>query len=254
VQRSELPSSGLGIIHGGGYTYNAGSQSYSTIPVAAPIINEFQVLNTRGTIGMARMSDLNSARSQWFFNTSDNSALLGAGNPYATFGWVVGAGMNIVDRIGGLTPDGYIQRDFRPASFFDNQAFYRFPTAQSYTDADYANLVKPTADQMPLLESISIVRTHPSFQNPVLSMDVNNDGLANQLDLLLLTNHLINLGPHPADASYITDRYYYFDTNGDGQVNDLDLVPEPSSVTLAGLGLAALALAGVQRRRRRGQH
>jgi MYXO-CTERM domain-containing protein len=175
--------------------------------------------------------------------------VLGPANPYATFGWVVGPGMNIVDRIGGLTPDGYVQRDFRPASFFDNQAFLRFPTAQSYTNADYANLVKPTADQMALLQSITVVRTHPSFQNPVLPMDVNNDGLANQFDLLLLTNHLINFGPHAADASFITDTYYYFDTNGDGQVNDFDLVPEPASVTLAGMGLAALALAGVRRRR-----
>jgi cyclophilin family peptidyl-prolyl cis-trans isomerase len=53
--------------------------------------------NVRGSIAMARTSDLNSATSQFFINTVDNSAHLDA-NRYCAFGNVV-SGMEVVDKI-----------------------------------------------------------------------------------------------------------------------------------------------------------
>jgi cyclophilin family peptidyl-prolyl cis-trans isomerase len=74
----------------------------------APIQNEANngLKNTRGTIAMARTSEVRSATSQFFINTADNAALdhKGMSPPeygYAVFGKVI-AGMDVVDKIEGV--------------------------------------------------------------------------------------------------------------------------------------------------------
>jgi cyclophilin family peptidyl-prolyl cis-trans isomerase len=52
--------------------------------------------NVKGTIAMARTSDLNTATSQFFFNLSDNTALDTANGGYAVFGKVV-SGLAVLD-------------------------------------------------------------------------------------------------------------------------------------------------------------
>jgi peptidyl-prolyl cis-trans isomerase A (cyclophilin A) len=52
--------------------------------------------NVKGTIAMARASDLNTATSQFFFNLSDNTALDTANGGYAVFGKVV-SGLAVLD-------------------------------------------------------------------------------------------------------------------------------------------------------------
>ena len=58
--------------------------------------------NVRGSIAMARTSDPNSARAQFFINVQDNAFLDAErardGNGYAVFGKVV-SGMDVVDKI-----------------------------------------------------------------------------------------------------------------------------------------------------------
>jgi len=59
--------------------------------------------NLRGTLAMARTSDIHSATSQFFINVADNSSLDHRGNSpqafgYAVFGRVV-EGMEVVDKI-----------------------------------------------------------------------------------------------------------------------------------------------------------
>ncbi len=71
-------------------------------PTKDPIKNEADngLHNVRGTIAMARTSDVNSATSQFFINVVDN-AMLDHGNRdygYAVFGKVVN-GMDVVDQI-----------------------------------------------------------------------------------------------------------------------------------------------------------
>jgi peptidyl-prolyl cis-trans isomerase B (cyclophilin B) len=56
--------------------------------------------NVRGSIAMARTSDLNSATSQFYINVVDNSRSLDAPR-YCVFGKVV-EGMDVVDKIKGV--------------------------------------------------------------------------------------------------------------------------------------------------------
>jgi cyclophilin family peptidyl-prolyl cis-trans isomerase len=69
----------------------------------APIKNEWTngLKNARGTISMARSTSPDTATSQFFINTADNSMLdrpISGGAGYAVFGRVV-AGMDVVDAI-----------------------------------------------------------------------------------------------------------------------------------------------------------
>ncbi len=71
----------------------------------APILNEAgnALSNLRGTISMARTYEINSARSQFFINTVDNTVLdhkdeTQAGYGYCVFGRVI-EGMDVVDAI-----------------------------------------------------------------------------------------------------------------------------------------------------------
>ncbi|MGC4059666.1 MAG: peptidylprolyl isomerase [Aquabacterium sp.] len=83
------------VIQGGGY-----HGDFSSVAQGAPIAYEQGLSNLRGTIAMARTADLNSATSQWFINTVDNTSLDTA--QYAAFGYVLGDGMKVVDAIAAL--------------------------------------------------------------------------------------------------------------------------------------------------------
>jgi len=88
------------MIQGGGFTADMTKK-----PTQAAIPNEAAngVSNTRGTIAMARTSDINSATAQFFINTVDNAALDHRGNTPEAFGYAVFGkvtkGMEVVDKI-----------------------------------------------------------------------------------------------------------------------------------------------------------
>lgn len=258
------------MIQGGGFTAN-----YAAIPNNGEIPLHYKIKNTRGTIAMARTADPNSATSQWFISTVDNSTTLGPGGPgassadgYAAFGWVV-SGMDIVDAIEDLPI-------FNMANRTGNGALTEMPL-QNYTQANYLANVPITDANKVIVNGISRVEDHPSFQNPIWDVDVNNSGNLSTSDVMSIVNSILTHGRrHSADASRITDTYKYFDTNGDNFVSTSDLmrvvnailrgdtapasplaamadpmaaplavVPEPSSLLLGvfgSLGLAALAL------------
>jgi peptidyl-prolyl cis-trans isomerase A (cyclophilin A) len=85
------------MIQGGGFT-----QAMQQKPTEAAIKNEADngLKNARGTIAMARTSDINSATSQFFINHADNEMLDHRQGDfgYAVFGKVV-KGMEVVDII-----------------------------------------------------------------------------------------------------------------------------------------------------------
>ena len=98
------------MIQGGGYT-----PEFKAKPTRAPVVNEAElaskagILNTPGTIAMARTSDPNSATSQFFINVNDNRSLNfrspdPGGIGYTAFGKVV-SGMDVVNKI-AKTPKG----------------------------------------------------------------------------------------------------------------------------------------------------
>jgi cyclophilin family peptidyl-prolyl cis-trans isomerase len=86
------------VIQGGGLT-----PDYRQKPNRPPIENEATngLKNLRGSLSMARTSDINSATSQFFVNLADNAFLDHSGPRqfgYAVFGRVT-EGMDTIDRI-----------------------------------------------------------------------------------------------------------------------------------------------------------
>ncbi len=85
------------MIQGGGFT-----ESMEVKPTREPIKNEADngLKNERGTLSMARTSDINSATSQFFINLADNGFLDHGERDfgYAVFGRVT-EGMDVVDDI-----------------------------------------------------------------------------------------------------------------------------------------------------------
>ena len=88
------------MIQGGGFSSEGDEKE-----TVEPIKNEGKngLTNKRGSISMARTNDPNSATSQFFINTVDNSRTLDAGGAngpdgYAVFGEVI-SGMETVDKI-----------------------------------------------------------------------------------------------------------------------------------------------------------
>ncbi len=88
------------VIQGGGFTADMNQKE-----TRAPIKNEADngVKNARGTLSMARTSDINSATSQFFINLKDNDFLDHGTRDfgYAVFARVV-EGMDVVDKIAGV--------------------------------------------------------------------------------------------------------------------------------------------------------
>ena len=89
------------VIQGGGLTAD-----FANKKTRAPISNEAKngLKNSRGTLSMARTSDVNSATSQFFVNLSDNAFLDHSARDYgyAVFGRVT-EGMDVIDRIAALS-------------------------------------------------------------------------------------------------------------------------------------------------------
>ena len=85
------------MIQGGGFTPD-GSEKSTRDPIKSEAVNGLK--NEIGTIAMARTSDPDSATSQFFINTANNSFLdAGPGNPgYTVFGKVI-KGMEVVKEI-----------------------------------------------------------------------------------------------------------------------------------------------------------
>jgi cyclophilin family peptidyl-prolyl cis-trans isomerase len=85
------------VIQGGGLTAD-----FSNKQTRAPISNEAKngLKNTRGSLSMARTSDINSATSQFFVNLTDNAFLDNSSRDYgyAVFGRVT-EGMDVIDKI-----------------------------------------------------------------------------------------------------------------------------------------------------------
>lgn len=88
------------MIQGGGFTADMGQKA-----AGKPVRNEARsdVPNKRGTLAMARTSDVHSATAQFFINVADNAFLTHTndtpnGFGYAVFGKVT-AGMDVVDKI-----------------------------------------------------------------------------------------------------------------------------------------------------------
>jgi len=88
------------VVQGGGFKLNATLDPLRTRP---PVVNEFSISNTRGTVAMARVGgQTNSATSQWFVNLADNRGLDSVDGGFTVFARVRGDGMSVFDQIAAL--------------------------------------------------------------------------------------------------------------------------------------------------------
>jgi peptidyl-prolyl cis-trans isomerase B (cyclophilin B) len=92
------------MIQGGGLTADMQRKAGTKAPIQNEAANGLK--NARGTLSMARTSEIRSATSQFFINTVDNAGLdhkglTPDGYGYAVFGKVI-AGMEVVDKIEGV--------------------------------------------------------------------------------------------------------------------------------------------------------
>ncbi len=109
------------VLQTGGYILN-GNDFTTKVPQDAPVRNEFNVSNTRGTIAMAKLgNNPNSATSEFFFNLADNSANLNAQNGgFTVFGRVANAASQaVVDRIASQPVPTFFQSPWDAMPLFN---------------------------------------------------------------------------------------------------------------------------------------
>lgn len=179
-------------LQGGGFKWVEGVGGGISIPTNAPIVSEFGISNTRGTVAMAKIpGDPDSATSQWFVNLADNSANLDVQNEgFTVFGQVLGDGMLVLDRINEV-PDDYLGtthtdtplRDFNtsPSLTVKNFITMNAEVVQRYSSAlnvfEYkSGLLQATVDGGETLGTYSL---NLSLQNdlPGIVFRLNGDSL-----------------------------------------------------------------------------
>lgn len=135
------------VIQGGGFTYDM-ALPLDNVTTNAPVTNEPEFANVRGTIAMAKLGgDPNSATSQWFINLADNrSNLDGQNGGFTAFGQVIGNGMDVVDAIAAL-----------PIYNFGSPA-NELPL-RNYTATDFANNVTVTDTHLVIISAVVVTDT-----------------------------------------------------------------------------------------------
>ncbi len=126
---------GKSIVQGGGYRAPITNGTIPQIPHNAPAPLEYNLPNERGTIAAARTSDINSATSEFYFNTRDNSTALDQSNGggYTVFGRVIGTGMTVVDSIAAL-------QTWNAGAPFDNIPLRNFNGSSQIVDANLVTM------------------------------------------------------------------------------------------------------------------
>ena len=190
---------GLGIIQGGGYAVlSAAPLNVGRIATDAPIALEYNLPNARGTIAMARTSVLNSATSEWFINTHDNTTTLGAGNAggYAVFGRVTGTGMTVVDAIQALQV------------YVFNSPYGQLPLT------GYAGTGGVAVANLIVVNAAQVVSVFPTAQgqNSVVTFSVTNTNPA--LVTATVSGSSLNLALSPGQSGFADVTVTATDSNG----------------------------------------
>lgn len=171
------------VIQGGGFKYTGpitsdGGFTLDSVATGDAVTNEPRLSNLRGTIAMAKGSDPDSARSQWFINLEDNNGnitcldtsiipdvtcLDSSVGGYTVFGQVIGDGMQVADAIA----DSIIIQFASP--------FSDVPI-RDYTQTDSDNDVAITDENLIVISDIVVtdptVVTNPDL-NPVVNTLIN---------------------------------------------------------------------------------
>jgi cyclophilin family peptidyl-prolyl cis-trans isomerase len=135
------------VVQGGGFTFDT-ALPLVNVPANPAVVNEPEFSNVRGTIAMAKLSNVpDSATTQWFFNLDNNSGNLdGQNGGFTAFGEVTAEGMDVIDAIAALP------------TFAFGGAFDELPL-QDYSAADFTNSVDPDASNLMIVTAIIVTDT-----------------------------------------------------------------------------------------------
>jgi cyclophilin family peptidyl-prolyl cis-trans isomerase len=138
------------VIQAGGFALPEGSSSIGPIAADAPVVNEFKVSNSRGTLAMAKTAaGPNTATNQWFVNLADNRANLDNQNGgFTVFARVIGTGMTVSDNIAALP----VFNATDPQLPGSHPAFDQLPLTTNALNADTLVLVR----------SIKVIPVYPA--------------------------------------------------------------------------------------------
>ena len=147
------------IVQGGGYGVVNGQ--VQTITAGSPVVNEYNLSNTRGTLAMAKLgSDANSATDEWFFNEGDNSANLNNQNGgFTVFGSIIEDGLSVMDAVAALSV-------VNAGSPFDE-----LPVLSSYQSGATVNV-----SDLVLVNSIQIIPLVPKVEGDVAMLKLKVKG------------------------------------------------------------------------------
>ena len=201
------------VIQGGGFlgTVNP-TDPLHVLPIAVvtfpAIQNEPGISNTRGTIAMARLTDPNSATSQWYINLVDNGGppnnLDTLNGGFTVFGHVIGDGMTAVDAIAAVPT-------FNFGAPFDTLPLLNYtsglPTPANLVPIPAISYISPlvftaTSDQ-PNIATVGISGTNllvsgkqlGSAKITVTATDVDGAQISSSYNVTVVTNpvHLANI-------------------------------------------------------------
>jgi cyclophilin family peptidyl-prolyl cis-trans isomerase len=211
-------ANGNRIVQGGGYVAPDGS----TLARKSPVALEYKLPNARGTLALARTSDLNSATSEWFFNVDDNTTVLGQSNGggYAVFGRVLGTGMSVVDAMTAVT------------IYNAGGAFTNLPL-RDLTAAQIAGTAALQLSNFVLINSITVAPTYPTATNLTSVIQFNVANLTSAVATGALSGSTLTITPVGAGSGTISIRA--------GDVNG-NFIPANISVTVSAAASSAPAI------------
>lgn len=181
------------VVQTGGFKWQASATNCcTTVTSRGTITNEFSAdrPNVRGTVAMAKVgTDANSATSQWFVSTVDNTTTLGSTNAggFAAFGSVTAPSMAVVDAIAGLP--------ILDAGGNNASSNYRTLPVLNWTGP------QPTLGRSNLVMIIGAVELPP------LSAQTDNDRVFNFLEAVYQASLGVSQ-PDTGDALGYSYRYY----------------------------------------------
>lgn len=213
------------VIQGGGYFVpqeNLQYYIYLIDKIRNPVPLEYNLPNAYGTLAMARTNERDSATSEWYINTADNSSSLAprADNPstpanefsdgYTVFGKVIGTGMNVVEALAAL--------ETRSIS---NSGFTHMPLI-NYNQTE--GLKKENFVKMNSVRRVSI-KPDDSGKPSIISYSIINSGNTSVAQPTIRNGRYLDLNFDPANRGKTILTIRATDTNG----NYADLTVQVSS-------------------------
>jgi len=153
------------VIQGGSYTVSG--TTVGSVPTDPPILNEFGISNTKGTVSMAKIGgDPHSATSGFFISTGENSDILDPQNGgFSVFGRVTASTMPIAETFGNAS----IFPVYNYGAPFSQLPMHSSHVAPNVTAGDFVKF--PTAALVPLPAGVA-------GTSPALTYSVTNSNTA----------------------------------------------------------------------------